>query len=199
ALKLAVLLLLEKLSPSERAAFVLREAFDYSYAQIADILQVDEATVCQLVSRAHKHVTNGRHASVDLREQRRLLEAFITAAQKGDLAALEGLLAEDVVSSSEGGGLVRAAGVPVSGRKRVATFISTVSAWVWKGVTLDWVEINGQTAVLALRNDIPVMLGTIDASAEGIHEVMWFLSPSKIAAIASRAQKFAKAAGSAGS
>ena len=199
ALKLAVLLLLEKLSPSERAAFVLREAFDYSYAQIADILQMDEANVRQLVSRAHKHVTNGRHASVDLREQRRLLEAFITAAQKGDLAALEGLLAEDVVSYSDGGGLVRAAGVPVSGRKRVATFISTVSAWVWKGVTLDWVEINGQTAVLALRNDIPVMLGTIDASAEGIHEVMWFLRPSKIAAIASRAQKFAKAAGSAGS
>jgi DNA-binding CsgD family transcriptional regulator len=111
ALKLAVLLLLEKLSPTERAAYVLREAFDYSYRQIADILQMEEANVRQLVSRARKHIADGRRTSVSSGEQRRLLEAVIAAAQKGDMAALEGLLAEDVVSYSDGGGLVRAAGV----------------------------------------------------------------------------------------
>src|SRR5882762_1033642 len=143
ALKLAVLLLLEKLSPTERAAYVLREAFDYSYDQIASILQMEEANVRQLVSRARKHIADGRRKSVSSNEQRRLLEAFIGAAQKGDMAGLEGLFAEDVVSYSDGGGIVRAARFPVSGRERVAKFIATASHF-WKGVTLAWVETNGQ-------------------------------------------------------
>ena len=182
ALKLAVLLLLEKLSPPERAAYVLREAFDYPYDEIASILQMEEANIRQLVSRAHKHIANGRRASVSPTEQRRLLEAFVAAAQGGDLAALEGLLAEDVVSYSDGGGLVRAAGVPVSGRKRVASFVAALSTWCWKGVTLDWVETNGQTSVLVLRDGVPFGL-TIDASAQGIDEIMWFLRPSKLKAV----------------
>ena len=98
ALKLAVLLLLERLSPSERAAYVLREAFDYPYDEIASILQMGEANVRQLVSRARKHIADGRRMSVSSNEQRRFLEAFIAAAQKGDMAGLEGLFAEDVIS-----------------------------------------------------------------------------------------------------
>jgi RNA polymerase sigma-70 factor (TIGR02957 family) len=188
ALKLAVLLLLEKLSPTERAAYVLREAFDYEYPQIADILQMEEANVRQLVSRARKHIADGRRASVSSKEQRRFLEAFIAAAQQGDMTALEGLFAEDVVSYSDGGGFVRAAGVPVSGRKRVATFIAAISTWCWKGVTLEWVETNGQTAVLVLRDGVPFGL-TIDASAQGINEIMWFLRPSKLAGIAKSGQR----------
>ena len=188
ALKLAVLLLLEKLSPTERAAYVLREAFDYSYDQIASILQMEEANVRQLVCRARKHIADGRRTSVSSNEQRRFLEAFIAAAQKGDMTALEGLLAEDVVSYSDGGGLVRAAGVPVSGRKRVATFIAAVSTWCWKGVTLDSVETNGQAAVLILRDGVPIGL-TIDASAQGINEIMWFLRPSKLAAVSKSVQR----------
>src|SRR5262250_441203 len=188
ALKLAVLLLLEKLSPSERAAYVLREAFDYEYDQIAEILQTEEGNVRQLVCRARKHIEDGRRKSVSLTEQRRFLEAFIAAAQEGNTAALEALLAEDVVSYSDGGGLVRAAGVPVTGRKKVATFIAAVSTWCWKGVTVDWVETNGQAAVLLMRDGVPIGL-TIDASAQGINEIMWFLRPSKLAAISSSGQK----------
>jgi RNA polymerase sigma-70 factor (TIGR02957 family) len=188
ALKLAVLLLLEKLSPTERAAYVLREAFDYPYRQIAEILQMEEANVRQLVSRARKHIADGRRASVSSNEQRRFLEAFIIAAQKGDMSALEGLFADDVVSYSDGGGLVRAAGVPVTGRKRVTTFIAAVSTWCWKGVTVDWVEANGQAGVLILRDGIPIGL-TIDASAQGINEIMWFLRPSKLAAISKSGQR----------
>ena len=191
ALKLAVLLLLEKLSPTERAAYVLREAFDYSYDQIASILQMEEANVRQLVSRARKHIADGRRASVSSDEQRRFLEAFIAAAQKADMAALEGLFAEDVVSYSDGGGLVRAAGVPVTGRKRVATFIAAISSWCWKGVTLDWVDTNGQASVLILRDGVPIGV-TIDASAQGINEIMWFLRPSKLAAISKSAQRLDK-------
>jgi RNA polymerase sigma-70 factor (ECF subfamily) len=188
ALKLAVLLLLEKLSPTERAAYILREAFDYSYDQIASILQMEEANVRQLVSRARKHIADGRRTSVSSDEQRRLLEAFIAAAQNADMAALEALFAEDVVSYSDGGGLVRAAGVPVTGRKHVATFIAAVSAWCWKGVTLDSVETNGQAAVLILRDGVPIGL-TIDASAQGINEIMWFLRPSKLAAVSKSVQR----------
>src|ERR1700742_1315462 len=77
ALKLAVLVLLEKLSPTERAAYILREAFDYSYDQIASILQMEEANTRQLVSRARKHIADGRRTPVSSGEQRRLLEAFI--------------------------------------------------------------------------------------------------------------------------
>jgi RNA polymerase sigma-70 factor (TIGR02957 family) len=188
ALRLAVLLLLEKLSPTERAAYVLREAFDYPYREIAEILQMEEANVRQLASRARKHIEDGRRASVSANEQRRFLEAFIAAAQKGDMARLEGLLAEDVASYSDGGGLVRAAGVPVSGRKRVAMFIASLSTWCWKGVTLNWVETNGQAAVLILRDGVPIGL-TIDASAQGINEIMWFLRPSKLAAISKSGHK----------
>src|SRR5882762_4487860 len=187
ALKLAVVVLLEKLSPTERAAYVLREAFDYSYRQIADILQMEEANTRQLVSRARKHIADGRRTPASSNEQRRFLEAFISAAQKGDMAGLEGLFAQDVVSYADGGGLVRAAGVPVFGRKRVATFIAAVSTWCWKGVTLDWVETNGQAAVLILRDGVPIKL-TIDASAQGINEIMWFLRPSKLAAISNQAK-----------
>src|SRR5918995_5909036 len=96
ALEFAVLLLLEKLSPTERAAYVLREAFDYSYQGIADVLKLTEANIRQLVSRARKHITDGRRATVSAGEQRRLLVAFIDAAQKGDTAALEGLFAADM-------------------------------------------------------------------------------------------------------
>jgi RNA polymerase sigma-70 factor (ECF subfamily) len=182
ALEFAVLVLLEKLSPKERAAYVLREAFDYSYRQIVDILHMDEANTRQLVSRARKHIADGRRTPVSKDEQRRLLEAFIDAAQKGDMAGLEGLFAEDVVSYSDGGGIVRAARVPVSGRERVAKFIATASHF-WKGVTLAWVETNGQAALLVSREGIPVALTTIDASAEGIDQIMWIMRPSKLAAM----------------
>lgn len=98
ALKLAVRVLLEKLSPTERAAYVLREAFDYPHSQIADTLRMEEANVRQLVSRARKHIADGRYTPVSSGEQRRLLEAFVAAAHTGDLTGLEGLFAEDVVS-----------------------------------------------------------------------------------------------------
>jgi RNA polymerase sigma-70 factor (ECF subfamily) len=100
ALKLAVLLLFEKLSPTERAAYILHEAFDYSYRQIADILQMGEANTRQLVSRARKHIVDGQCTPVSSHEQERLLEVLISATQKGDVAALEGFLAEGVANSS---------------------------------------------------------------------------------------------------
>jgi RNA polymerase sigma-70 factor (TIGR02957 family) len=185
ALGLAILLLLEKLSPTERASYVLREAFDYSYRQIADILRMEEATTRQLVSRARKHIADGRRAPASSEEQRRLLQAFISAAQTGDLGALEGLFAEDVVSYSDGGGIVRtAARAPVSGRERVAKFIAAFASHFWTGITVRWVETNGQASVLLSRDGFPIAFATINASPQGIDQIMWILRPSKLAAIA---------------
>jgi RNA polymerase sigma-70 factor (TIGR02957 family) len=189
ALTLAVLLLLEKLSPTERAAYILREAFDYEYSQIADIIQMEEANVRQLVSRARKHIADERRAPVSPTEQRRLLEAFIAAAQKGNMAALENLFAEDVASYSDGGGLVRAARVPISGRQRVAKFIASVASHFWTGVTLEWTEVNGQLAVLMLRDGTAVALATIDASVQGIDQILWLMRPSKLAAVSRSGQR----------
>jgi RNA polymerase sigma factor (sigma-70 family) len=93
ALNLAVLLLLEKLSPTERAAYVLREAFNYSYREIAELLHLEEANARQLVTRARERVSSGRRAPVSPTEQRRLLDAFVAAAREGDLARLERLFA----------------------------------------------------------------------------------------------------------
>ena len=89
SLEFAVLLLLESLTPTERVAYVLREAFAYPYSQIADIIHASEASARQLVSRARRHLAQGRHATVDDAERRRLLEAFLQAAQSGDLESLE--------------------------------------------------------------------------------------------------------------
>ncbi len=98
ALNSAVLLLLEKLLPTERAAYVLREAFNYPYREIAAVLRVEEANARQLVTRAREHVSGGRRAPVSPAEQRRLLNAFVTAARTGDLARLESLFASDLLA-----------------------------------------------------------------------------------------------------
>ncbi|MGW0204060.1 sigma factor-like helix-turn-helix DNA-binding protein, partial [Nonomuraea sp. NPDC003201] len=102
ALEFAVLLLLERLSPTERAAYVLREAFDYPYRQIADILELNEPAIRQLVSRARKRVLIARPTPVTQAEQRRLLTAFVAAARSGDMTALEELFAADVIGYSDG-------------------------------------------------------------------------------------------------
>jgi len=94
ALGFAVLLLLEKLAPSERAAYVLREAFDYSYEQIGDILKVSQTNARQVVTRARNHIVESRARRVNPSDQRRLLETFLTAAQSGEFAPLEAVLAE---------------------------------------------------------------------------------------------------------
>ena len=135
ALELAILLLLERLSPTERAAYVLREAFDYSHQGIANVLKLTKTNIRQLVSRARKHISDVRRATVRAAEKRRFLVAFIDAAQKGDTGALEELFAADIVSYSDGRGVVRTARMLVSGRKRVAKFIAAIASHFWTSVT----------------------------------------------------------------
>jgi len=101
ALEHAIVLLLETLSPTQRAAYVLREAFNYQYRQIADILGLAEANIRQLVTRARKHVADRPRTFVGSAKRRRLLDAFVAAAQQGDCAALEEIFASDVAAYSD--------------------------------------------------------------------------------------------------
>jgi RNA polymerase sigma-70 factor (ECF subfamily) len=182
ALSFAVLLLLERLTPTERAAYVLREAFDYPYAEIAEIVQVSDAGARQLVSRARKHLVSGRRTTVTGAEQRRLLTAFVSAARSGDLAELEKVLAADVVSYSDGGGVVRAARTPLVGALTVAKVIKAYWPQFWVGVEVEWGTVNGQAAALLRRDGELSGVITADATDEGIGQVLWLLNPAKIGA-----------------
>jgi hypothetical protein len=184
ALEFAVLVLLERLSPTERAAYVLREAFNYPYKEIGEVLHVEETNARQLVTRARQHVTDGRRTRASNGEQRRLLDAFIAAAQTGNLAELERLFAADVVSKADGGGFIRAAQSPVVGRERVAKYIVTIAGWAWSGLTLTVIQANGMASALASRDGKVAMLVTIDASPEGIEQIMWMIRPSKLTSVA---------------
>ncbi|MET7335760.1 sigma-70 family RNA polymerase sigma factor [Nonomuraea sp. NPDC005650] len=148
ALELAVLLLLERLSPAERAAYVLREAFDYPYRQIAGIVRLSEAAVRQLVCRARKRVLVERRTPVTRAEQRRLLAAFVVAARLGDMAALEELFAADVTGHREDG--VR---TPAAGASRVATYAKAFAGHLWAGAEACWTRTNGRTATLLTAPD----------------------------------------------
>ncbi|WP_369241748.1 RNA polymerase sigma-70 factor [Streptomyces sp. R21] len=183
ALEVAVLILMEKLSPNERAAYVLREAFDYPYPQIADILRSSEAAARQMVSRARRRVTGERRTPVTVTEQRRLLTAFISAARSGDLAALEQLFAADVTSYSDGNGAVRVSRRPVVGAVRVAKFLMAVADWFWVGVDVQWLSTNGEASALLRRDGTVFAVLTVDASAEGIGQLLWVFNPAKIAAL----------------
>lgn len=188
ALGLAVLALMEKLTARERGAYVLREAFDYSYERIAEILGLDEANVRQLVSRAKRHVAENRHAPVDPAEQRRLLEAFVAAAQAGDASALEHLFAADVTSVTDGNGMVNAARVPVVGRETVATFLAGFRDLFWARATVKWVEMNGEQSLVFLLDGAILAMASVSASAEGIYQIMWYRHPDKLAAVAAALQ-----------
>jgi RNA polymerase sigma-70 factor (TIGR02957 family) len=184
ALEFAALLLMEKLTPNERAAYVLREAFDYPYAQIADILQSTEPAVRQLVSRARKHVAGDRRAPVAADEQKELLTRFIAAARSGDMAGLEKLFAADVQSVSDGNGAIRVARMPVLGPVRVAKFFTAVSGWYWEGVEISWAEANGRTAAVMHKDGAFIGVITVTASDALIDRVLWMVVPEKLAQLA---------------
>lgn len=184
ALSMAVLLLLERLTPAERAAYVLHEAFDYPYRQIATLLETTEANARQLGSRARKHIESGRRADVAPVERDRLLAALVGALQSGDVAALESHLAEDVLVLSDGGGVVTAARVPVSGRERVAQFLHGIGTKQATDVTFLPVATNGGVGMLGIRDGAPQSLTVVEFDGEQVTEIYIVMNPAKIASLA---------------
>jgi RNA polymerase sigma-70 factor, ECF subfamily len=115
ALESAMRMLLQKLYPAERAAYVLREAFDYPYRHIAQVLALSEANARQLVTRARRRLGGEHRRPVGATQHQRLLDAFVTAARTGDLATLEQLLAAGAVAYAGGGEVVPATRLPARG------------------------------------------------------------------------------------
>ncbi|MET8903491.1 RNA polymerase sigma-70 factor [Streptomyces sp. NPDC004538] len=180
AVEMAVLLVLEKLNPVERTAYVLREAFDYPYDRVAEILETSKANARQLVSRARRHLADERRERVDPATHRRLLEVFLSAARTGDLAVLEDVLTADVVSYSDGGGIRGASKIPVVGRLHVSRYLAAFAPRFWPQAETRWVEANGRPAVLVLTAGNPVALLSVDVCAEGIDRIMWVMNPAKL-------------------
>ena len=128
SLSLALLVMLERLTPVERAAYLLREVFAYEYAQIAEVIERTEVNSRQLVTRARKHMEAGRpRFDADEAARDALLERFLAAAEEGDLEALEEMLAKDAVLYADGGGKVGAAQEPLFGSALIARFMAVVT------------------------------------------------------------------------
>ena len=182
ALEFAALLLMEKLTPNERAAYILRQAFDYAYADIADILQSTEQAARQLVSRARKHLSREQRTPVTATAHRKLLSAFIDAARGGDMAALEQLFATDVTSLSDGGGRHQVARRAVVGAEAVAKFLAAMS-WFWTDVETEFTTMNGQTCAVLMAGGEVYGLLAIEACGEGIDQLLWMVNPAKNAQV----------------
>ncbi|WP_082494908.1 RNA polymerase sigma factor SigJ [Cellulomonas sp. Leaf334] len=181
ALELAVLLLLEKLTAPERAAYVLHEAFAYSYREIAEVLDTTEVNARQVARRAREHLESERSAPASPAQQRRLLESFVAAARVGDLDGLERLLVDDVVVRPDGGGEVHASRVELVGAARTVTFLDNILRKYWQDSTLRIVEANGGTALLVTsRAGEPQAILALDGSDRGIEHVYIQVTPSKM-------------------
>jgi RNA polymerase sigma-70 factor (ECF subfamily) len=179
----ALLLLLERLTPAERAAYVLHEAFGYSHREVAELIGTTDANARQLLSRARKRVTAGsrRQQAVDRAEWRELVDRFLAAAQSGEVEQLERLLAEDVVSTADGGGKVIAARNPVVGRTMVARYLIGTLQKFGAGFVLRFAEANGEPALVAEGPDGLMAVCFIEAGPQGVSDLRFVLNPDKLA------------------
>lgn len=185
SLSLAFLVLLESLSPEQRAAFLLREVFDEPYDRIAEIVGTSEQNARQLVARARRHVAERRPRFETSRERREeLATRFFAAAEEGDLQGLEELLAHDVVLHGDGGGKVPALARAIHGRSRVARVLGTGFARLQTmlgGFDPRRAEVNGQPGALFFDRDgglVGVMV--LDVAEGQIQGIRSIVNPDKL-------------------
>jgi RNA polymerase sigma-70 factor (TIGR02957 family) len=184
SLSLAFLVLLESLSPEQRAAFLLREVFDEPYERIAEIVGTSEQNARQLTARARRHVEQRRPRFEASRERREELAArFFAAAEEGDLEGLEKLLANDVVFRGDGGGKAPAAARAVYGRAGVVHVLSAGLRSIARvgGVTLRREEVNGQPGALFFdREGRLISVAILDIADGQIQTVSAIVNPDKL-------------------
>jgi RNA polymerase sigma-70 factor (ECF subfamily) len=184
SLSLAMLVLLESLSPEQRAVLLLHDVFDYGYPEIAAIVGKSEDNVRQLATRARRHVIQRRPRFQTTREQREeLARRFFAAAEKGDLAELEALLAHDVKLTGDGGGKVPAIKRSLRGRSRVARRLAEFIPMVTRlpGVTLRSVGINGGPGALLLDGQQRLVgVWALDIADHRITGISVVVNPDKL-------------------
>ncbi|WP_329469777.1 RNA polymerase sigma-70 factor [Streptomyces sp. NBC_01723] len=185
SVSLAVLVVLESLSPLERAVFVLREAFGYPYAEIAAMLERGEAAVRQLAGRARKHVDERRpRYDVDPAQRRDLTERFLAAAADGDLAGLMELLAPDVRLVGDSGGKSKAPLRVLESSEKVARFLQGAARKGVPDFSYRFLEINGGPALLALSGGKPDSVFQIEVADGRIQSVYIIRNPDKLLSLA---------------
>ncbi|MCG6154825.1 RNA polymerase sigma factor SigJ [Rubinisphaera margarita] len=180
SLSLAFLLLLERLSPDERAAFLLRTVFDYDYAAIAAMLERNEASVRKLVSRARERLQlEQRRYHPSREEASELAERFLKACRSGDVGLIEQLLSDDAEVHSDGGGKVSAARVVVSGRHRAARFMAGVFKKRLRYCDFRRTLVNGQPGYEFVFEGDSLHVASVEGS-DRIEKVLMVLNPEKL-------------------
>ncbi|OBF72752.1 RNA polymerase subunit sigma-24 [Mycobacterium sp. 852002-51613_SCH5001154] len=183
SVSIALLSLMEHLSPTERAAFVLREAFAYSHFEIAEILQTSEANARQLYRRARQRLGEPRpRFQPDRAQWRRLVDRFFSAASAGDVAGLVEILTDNVTSTADGGGKVAAARRVISGRDRVASYVARgFGRNVPRlGLRLDVADVNGEPAILAFDGETLTGVLSFEIIGDQIAALRAMANPDKL-------------------
>ncbi len=185
AVSTALLVLLERLTPTERAVYVLREAFAYSHREIAGVLDVSEANSRQLYRRAAGRVTEHgarfpARGERDEQRHRELVESFVAAAREGDVAGLEKVLAADVTLWSDGGGVVSAARRPILGRDKVLRFLAGVMPRYTGAMRFTTAEVNGTTALVAWVGGTLAATATFEVRDGAVTAVHSVVNPNKL-------------------
>jgi RNA polymerase sigma-70 factor (ECF subfamily) len=182
SLSLAFLVLLEELQPIERAVFLLREVFDYEYAEIATFLGKSEAACRQSFSRAKKHLTDHRPrfpASSALQQQ--ILIRFLQATQLGDMDGLMNMLAEDVTLWADGGGKVKGAATrPLFGREAVARFSLGTTRFIPAGAQIGIEQVNGEAAVVVRTAERVFLVLAVEVVSQRIQTIRAIANPEKL-------------------
>ena len=181
---IALLRLLEELSPLERAALLLHDVFHYEHSEVAAMLEVSPAATRQAVSRARKRLPDQRKRFEPSPEaQQALIGRFIEATGKGDMSALQSLLAQDVIARSDGGGKVTAARRPIIGRDAVAKFFLGIASKAPEDWHLDVRQINGKEGMLIYIGGRLFAVFSFEFDDGRISEVSAILNPDKLARI----------------
>ncbi|MFF7451865.1 MULTISPECIES: RNA polymerase sigma factor SigJ [unclassified Streptomyces] len=210
SVSMALMVVLETLSPLERAVFVLHDVFGYPHAEIAGILDRNPSSVRQLAHRARAHVQARRpRYQADPQVQQQVTERFIDAALGGDLALLMEMLAPDVTMWTDGGGKVRTAGLrPVIGREKVCRLLAGYASRTPKDIGIQYRHVNGDPSAVVFSEDSPYAVLVMDLTPESdqVRGIYAVVNPDKLARVrsgesaeATEPAESAESAGSAGS
>jgi RNA polymerase sigma-70 factor, ECF subfamily len=181
SLSMAFLVVLERLSPIERAVFLLREVFDYDYDEIAQMVGKSPANCRQILRRSRQHITDQRpRFQVDRQQQEQITVKFLEATNQGNLQDLISLLAKDVTHWSDGGGKVAAALKPLHGAIKVARFLLALHSRHLATAVSHLIEVNGQPGIMLIMNDRIQSVTTLDIVNGSIQSIYTMRNPEKL-------------------